>query len=104
MSNEPYAGDVEVLGLMLELKASAMVDRYAGGGHHNFGASMLELLAPARFKGRGLAIYHDHAPPDEWREVGSVLAFTIDTQHLDGDRQVFAGAVRGLARAGSRTP
>lgn len=104
MSNEPDAGAVEVLGLVLEFKASAMVDRYAGGGHRSFGASTLELLAPPRLKGRRLAVYHDHAPPEDWRSVGAVLAFSIDAHYLDGDRQIFAGAVRGLVRAGSRTP
>src|SRR5262245_38874176 len=80
--------------------AGAMFEHFADGSFAMYAATVLEVEAPPAERGRVLTLFHD-GPVEEgslWIEVGARVRFEIPTDSLAPDRQVFAGAVRGLAR------
>lgn len=92
------------MGAIIEIKArvddlipNEMRDQYHSGTVVTFDAIVLKVLEPAALKNRDLRLYHEHPVPDDspWRRAGRVR-FLIDTDLLEGEQQLFAGAASEL--------
>lgn len=100
MSPSGQKREIEIRGRVVDYRPHALMDDFAGGGHQSFDAATLEVLAPPRLRGSRLTIYQDPAAAADspWRQVGAVLAFTLDEGLLAEGVQVFSGAAGNLRR------
>jgi len=77
---------------------NAMSDLFDSGDTAVFDAIVVRVLAPAELENRDLRFYHQHPVPEDspWRRQSGRLRFSIDSDLLQGRRQLFTGAARNL--------
>lgn len=98
MSNLEHTGAVELVGRVLDYRASALLEDFADGASRSHDATTLEILEPPHRNGARLSIYHDQPEPERslWRLPGATLRFTIDEDLLGEGVQIFSGAARDV--------
>ena len=89
---------IEIEAVVTKFIPNAMSDYYDSGDFVVYDATVLEILAPAHFRGKKLTIFHNEpvAPDSPWREINRKLRFSIEEEYLNSDNLLFDGALHHL--------